>query len=100
MRKRTFSLDKRHKIILQYFKISLCLFSKGRGYGTKMLNFVERFAPIQKIGVVSCQDNLINMYERKGYEIVEKEPMNDKNVPNISRDDLEFVIMLKNKSHK
>ena len=65
-----------------------------------MLTFVERFAPIQKIGVVSCQDNLINMYKRKGYEIVEKEPMNDKNVPNISRNDLEFVIMLKNKSNK
>ena len=65
-----------------------------------MLNFVERFAPIQKIGVVSCQDHLINMYKSKGYEIVEKETMNDKNVPNISRNDLEFVIMLKNKSHK
>ena len=40
------------------------------------------------------------MYKRKGYEIVEKEPMNDRNVPNISRNDLEFVIMLKNKSNK
>ena len=63
-----------------------------------MLSIVEDFAPIQKIGVVSCQDNLINMYQRKGYKIVEKEPIDAKNVPNISRNDIEFVLMIKNKA--
>ena len=64
-----------------------------------MLSFVESFAPIQKLGVVSCQTNLIEMYERKGYSVVNKEPINDKNVPNISRNDIAFVIMMKNKLH-
>ena len=63
-----------------------------------MLSIVEDFTPIQKIGVVSCQDNLINMCQRKGYKIVEKEPIDAKNVPNISRNDIEFVLMIKNKA--
>ena len=63
-----------------------------------MLSIVEDFAPIQKIGVVSCQDNLIKMYQRKGYRIVEKEIIDAKNIPNISRNDIEFVLMIKNKA--
>ena len=63
-----------------------------------MLSIVEDFAPIPKIGVVSCQDNLINMYQRQGYRIVGKEPIDAKNVPNISRNDVEFVLMVKNKA--
>ena len=63
-----------------------------------MLSIVEDFAPIQKVGVVSCQDNLIKMYQRKGYRIVEKEIIDAKNVPNISRNDIQFVLMIKNKA--
>ena len=63
-----------------------------------MLSTVEDFAPIQKIGVVSCQDNLIKMYHRQGYKIVGKEPIDAKNVPNISRSDIEFVLMTKDKA--
>jgi len=61
-----------------------------------MLDFLECLAPIRKVGVVSCQTNLIHMYEKRGYKVVEKKPIDDKNVPNISRNDLEFVIMIKN----
>ena len=68
---------------------------QGRGYAKRMLNFVEGFAPVQNVGVVSCETHLIDMYKSRGYSIVRTEAM-DGNVPNISRKDLEYIIMIRN----
>ena len=68
---------------------------QGRGYAKQMLDFVEGFAPIQEVGVVSCETHLIDMYQSRGYSIVRTEAI-DGNVPNISRKDLEYIIMIRN----
>ena len=60
-----------------------------------MLDFVEGFAPIQEVGVVSCETHLIDMYKSRGYSIIRTEAI-DGNVPNISRKDLEYIIMIRN----
>ena len=75
---------------------------QGRGYAKQMLDFVEGFAPIQEVGVVSCETHLIDMYKSRGYSIVRAEAI-DGNVPNISRNDLEYIIMIRknvNTNHK
>ena len=59
-----------------------------------MLDFVEGFAPIQNVGVVSCETHLIDMYKSRGYSIVRTEAI-DGNVPNISRKGLEYIIMIR-----
>ena len=68
---------------------------QGRGYAKQMLDFVEGFAPIQEVGVVSCETHLIDMYQSRGYSIVRTEAI-EGNVPNISRKDLEYIIMIRN----
>ena len=65
---------------------------QGRGYAKKMLDFAEGFAPVQNVGVVSCETHLIEMYNSRGYSIVRREAM-DGNVPNISRNDIEYIVM-------
>ena len=68
------------------------LMFQGRGYAKQMLDFAEGFAPVQNVGVVSCETHLIDMYKSRGYSIVRTEAI-DGNVPNISRNDLEYIIM-------
>ena len=68
------------------------LMFQGRGYAKQMLDFAEAFAPVQNVGVVSCETHLIDMYKSRGYSIVRTEAM-DGNVPNISRTDLQYIIM-------
>ena len=65
---------------------------QGRGYAKQMLDFAEAFAPVQNVGVVSCETHLIDMYKSRGYSIVRTEAM-DGNVPNISRTALQYIIM-------
>ena len=75
---------------------------QGRGYAKQMLDFVEGFAPIQEVGVVSCETHLIDMYKSRGYSIIRTEAI-DGNIPNISRKDLEYIIMIKknvNENHE
>ena len=67
---------------------------QGRGYAKRMLNFVEGFAPVQNVGVVSCETHLIDMYKSRGYSIIRTEAI-DGNIPNISRKDLEYIIMIR-----
>ena len=67
-----------------------------------MLDFVEGFASVQNVGVVSCETHLIDMYKSRGYSIFRTEAI-DGNVPNISRNDLEYIIMIRkntNTNHK
>ena len=61
-----------------------------------MMDFVERFAPIQQVGVVSCRTDLMPIYQGRGYVVVRKDPIIE-HVPYLSRTDLEYVIMIKNK---
>ena len=77
---------------LNYGLHHLFIYVQGHGYGTKILDFIETFALIQKVGVVSCQTSLIHMYQSRGYVIMERKPI-DGTVPNISRTDLEYFAM-------
>ena len=64
-----------------------------------MMDFVESLAPIQQVGVVSCRSDVMPIYEGRGYVAVRRDPLNE-HVPmkTLTRNDLEYVIMIKNKS--
>ena len=61
-----------------------------------MMDFVECLAPIQQVGVVSSRTDLFPIYQGRGYVTVKKDPVIE-HVPHLSRTDLEYVIMIKNK---
>ena len=70
---------------------------QGKGYGTQIMNFIESLAPIQQVGVVSCRTDLMPIYQGRGYVIMKKDPIIE-HVPYLTRTDLEYIIMVKNKS--
>ena len=63
------------------------------------MDFVESLAPIQQVGVVSCRTDVMPIYEGRGYEIVRKDPLSEHvTTKTLTRTNLEYVIMIKNKS--
>ena len=69
---------------------------QGRGIGKRLLDFAESFAATSEVEVVSCRSDLFPMYERRGYQVVAKEPIaNFTPESHLTRLDLDFVIMRK-----
>ena len=63
-----------------------------------MMDFVEGLAPIQQVGIVSCRTGLMPMYEKRGDNVAKKDPIIE-HIPlkTLSRTNLEYIIMVKNK---
>ena len=65
-----------------------------------MLDFAEGLAPIQQVGVVSCRTDVMPIYEKRGYVIVQQDPIVD-HIPlkALTRTDIEYCIMIRNTSN-
>ena len=58
---------------------------KGRGLGSRLLDFAEGFAPVSQVEVVSCRTDLFPKYKRRGYTEVRRRPLDDHWVKQKSR---------------
>merc|ERR1719430_2808038 len=74
---------------------------EGQGLGLKVLDFLEQLAPIQVVGLVSCQANIDQMYLKRGYRIERRDMITDHAFKeHLTRSDVDFCIMVKNTSNK
>ena len=72
---------------------------QGQGLGSKLFDFGESLAPISMVDVLSICDNLFPFYEKRGYVVTSRDPV-DKHIPAhlLTRTDLEMVTLTKTKS--
>ena len=73
---------------------------QGKGYGSKLLTYVESLAPVAQLPFISCQTNLLPFYFKRGYrevrrqfisELIASEP----SLADVTRDNLELITLQK-----
>ena len=78
---------------------------QGKGYGKTLLEKLESLATNQELHCVSCRTDVLAIYKKRGYVIVETTPMAEvikRNVPDLSeltvtRKDISVHTMMRTK---
>jgi len=76
---------------------------QGKGYGSKMLDFVEGFSAKQTLTVWDCQHGLVKMYQKRGYQVVSSIPIEEavkrwQYKPTLIRTDIQVMTMEKTRA--
>ena len=66
-----------------------------KGIGSRLLQFSETLAPVQKLFVAECRTDLIPFYKKRGFEEAKRSPikevMKEKGILGVVRFDLDVI---------
>lgn len=73
---------------------------QGKGFGSKLLTYVESLAPVAQLGCVSCRTDLLPFYYKRGYQEVRRQFISEliasePDLVYVTRDNLELITLQK-----
>ena len=69
---------------------------QNQGICSKLMDYAESLAPLSQMTVHSCRTDIIPMYMKRGYQLVERRPIDKIFKSSVTRDDIEALLFEKN----